>query len=190
MAQTTNYGLILYEPNDVTSYLVGWNATMNKVDNILGTIASTANTAAADSVANAGSIRTINNHLTTVDDELADNLKSINANTSSINGLSTNVTNLTGDVNVLSGKVDGVVDKFGDWFTGSISPSETQLTIQIPSAADTDVIEIYSDVYGWSPTGVDYQTNSNQIVLTFDAVTENIQVKVWRRSLADIGEGV
>lgn len=187
MAQTTNYGLILYEPNDVTSYLVGWNATMNKIDNIIGGVASTANTAAADSVANAGSIRSINNHLTTVDEEISKNTTDINTNTTTIQGLSTTVTNLAGDVNLLTKKVSDVDGKFGDWFTGSISPSETQLTIQIPSAADTDVIEIYSDVYGWAPTGVNYQTNSNQIVLTFDAVTENIQVKVWRRSLADIG---
>ena len=70
------------------------------------------------------------------------------------------------------------VDKDYGWvdLTGTLTAGSTTLTIQNEVINPTKCIEIFTDVYGVTPSNA--VVTSGQIVLTFEAQESNVGVKV------------
>lgn len=155
MQQTENFGLTIYEPNDVTSYLTssGWNGTMTKLDSIIKSIQTEGVKNGSDIAALELQTSNLNKNIETINDDVNTLKNATSGNTSNINGLNNRVIAVEKEVETLSEKVGKE-----NWYTGVLSAGETTLAIEIGTFTDVTLVDVYSSIYGVDPVSVELRT--------------------------------
>lgn len=188
MNQTENYGLTLYEPNDVTSYLSasGWNGTMQKIDSAMKTIQTAGTTNATD-------VSTLEQQMSTANSEIATLKTNVNSNTQTLTGYGArisateqNITSLQMVTTELNEDIIDVSNLAGKRYNGVLSKNETTIAITIDSFAKQTLVDVYTSIYGVNPLTLELRAASsgqpNLCVMTFDAQSTDMNVSVVLRN--------
>lgn len=185
MKKTPNYGLDIYEPNDVTSYLVTYNNTMTSIDGDMKNIEDKADKNAIDVAGLEQQVSTDHDEINNLTAEVSDLQSAVSGNTSNINGLDSRLTAMGTTVQNLSNLVNDTVPAF---YSGVLSANEKTLAIPIGEHIDNLIIMPTTSVYGLAPLTMEVRAASggqpNLIVTTWDAQAADVQVTmvIWDRN--------
>lgn len=183
MKETPNFGLTIYDPNDVLSYLTteGWNGTMEKIDTSMKQLEDVGSKNTLDLTTLEQQVSSDHDELNKLTGEVSDLTKVVSGNTSNINGLTNTINGVIVDVNGLKESVAGV----GSFYTAVLSKGETTLSVILGDVVDNIAVDIYTDLIDNNPvipltreirpaTG----GQPNLCVLTFDRLAVDLGVYV------------
>lgn len=176
MQTTTNYGLIIYEPNDVTSYLVNWNNTMQKIDESIAGVSTVAEKAKADILTTEQSLANANDEINELTGEVSDIKQELTATTARSQANAENITNLQTNIDNTNDRIDNVAMDVGERYTGILSTNEDTIAIATASLTENSLIDVYTDVYGLSPLTVVPDYDAKQVVMTFKAQATDVHI--------------
>ena len=186
MAQsTTNYNLTLYEPDDVPTWLVGWNNTMTTLDSTIKSVDDKAGKGATD-------IATLETQMQTAQQAIEQHGTDIDTNKTDIAGLKaadtamgTRIDQQDVKIETLSGEVNASVDMIGKAYRGVLSTGETTLSIIVGEITDNTLVDVYisKEIV---PNSVEVRSqepgNNNLVVMTFEQQEEDVTVAVVCRN--------
>ena len=186
MAQsTTNYNLTLYEPDDVPTWLVGWNNTMTTLDSTIKSVDDKACKGATD-------IATLETQMQTAQQAIEQHGTDIDTNKTDIAGLKaadtamgTRIDQQDVKIETLSGEVNASVDMIGKAYRGVLSTGETTLSIIVGEITDNTLVDVYisKEIV---PNSVEVRSqepgNNNLVVMTFEQQEEDVTVAVVCRN--------
>lgn len=173
---TTNYGLIIYEPNDVTSYLVNWNNTMQKIDESIAGVSTVAEKAATDILTTEQSLANANDEINELTGEVSDVKQELTATSARSQTNAENITNLQTSITNTNIRVDGIDKVVGARYTGILSTNEDTIAIATPTLMDDSLIDVYTNIYGVNPVTITPDTSAKQVVLTFAAQSVDMDI--------------
>lgn len=180
MQTTTNYGLTIYDPNDVTSYLTGtgWNGTMNKIDYSMKTIENKADKANVDLTTLEQQVTTNTNEINNLTAEVSDVTSKAIGNEANIAGLTNRMNAAENNIQQLTEQVGGL----GTVYRGVLTANESVLAINIGEFSDTSLVDVYASVYPLAPLSIELRPASggqpNICVTTWDVQSADVQVAV------------
>ena len=183
---TTNYNFTLYEPDDVPTWLVGWNNTMTSIDSTIKSVDDKAIKSAAD-------VGTLETQMQTATETLEQHGTDIEQAKTDIAGLKAQDTALgtridQQDIKIetLSGEVNASVDMVGKAFKGVLSRGETTLSIVVDKINEFTLVDVYISAAGVVPKSVEVRASSaptqNIVVMAFDAQESDMTVAVVLRN--------
>lgn len=184
MKTTPNYGLTIYEPNDITAYMSasGWNGTMEKLDTDMNGIQTQVTTSATNLATLEQQVSTDHDEINTLTSEVSDLTTTVQGNTANIAGLDTRITQTNTTVAGLQQDIAGIDEQIGQTFRGVLSKGETTLAITIGEFTNTSLVDVYSGTYGVNPLTIELRAASggqpNLCVTTWDAQTDDMDVAV------------
>lgn len=173
MQATENYGLIIYEPNDITSYLINWNNTMQKIDTSIAEVSVVAEKTKADILTAEQSLANANDEINELTGEVSDVKQELNATTTRSQTNSENIVNIKTDITSINTKVDNGI---GTRYTGILSTNEDTIAIATSKLNENSLIDIYTDIYGLAPLTVTPDYSAKQVVLTFNAQPKDTHI--------------
>lgn len=180
MQKTPNYGLDIYEPNDVTSYLTTYNSTMTKIDADMKVIEDLANKNATDLAALEQQVSNDHNEINNLTSEVSDLQTTVQGNTSNIAGLGNRMLEAENSIQTLNTEIAAVAVKD---YVGVMSSGEKTVAVSIGDYTENSLIDIYISQYGLAAHTVEVRPASggqpNLVVLTFDkAQTSDVRIDV------------
>lgn len=185
MKQTPNYGLPIYEPNDVTSYLTTYNSTMTQIDADMKQIEDQATKNTTDIAGLEQQASSNHDEINELTGEVSDLKTTVNGQTSQINGLTNTQTAQAAEILTIKNELAVSTQEF---YSGVLSANETTLAIAIGQHIDNLIIMPTSSVYGVSPLTVEIRPASggqpNLIISTWPAQAADLSVTfvVWDRN--------
>lgn len=180
MKETSNFGLTIYEPNDVLSYLTteGWNGTMEKIDSSMKQIEDVGSQNTLDLTTLEQQVTSDHDELNNLTGEVSDLTQTVSGNTANIAGLTTRVGTAEQNITALQGQVATL----GTTYRGVLSEGETTLAITIGDFTENSLVDTYQSVYGIAPLTVELRPASggqpNLCVTTWDKQEEDMDVAV------------
>lgn len=184
MKTTQNFGLSIYEPNDVTSYLSasGWNGTMEKIDSAMKSIQTEGSTNATDIATLESQMETAESNITMLNEEVTDLKTATSGNTSNINGINQSIASINQTLTVLNEDITDVADYAGKRFNGTLSANEETIAISIDNFTDDTLVDVYTSIYGINPLTIELRAASsgqpNLCVMTFEPQSVDMNVAV------------
>lgn len=180
MQETANYGLSIYEPNDITSYMqsTGWNGTMEKIDMSMKEIENKADKGATDITTLEQQMATANDEINNLTSEVSDVTQTATGNANNIAGLNNRMLTAENDIQALQ----EAALKNAQFYYGTLSTGETTLSVQVGDFGDKTVVLATTNPYGVAPLTMELRAatsgNPNLCVMTFDAQTADVNVTV------------
>lgn len=171
--KTTNYSLPIFIGNDVPSWLVDWNNAMQSIDTAIGNVLTLANTNSADIALTESAIDELKKLLDSAIPIINETVTKVSELTASVSAVGSTVESLKSGFNELQGDV-GVV------YRGILSAGETTLTLGCDTLTEESMLDVYTDVFGVSPTMIEPDVVAKTVKLTFPIQTGilNVRVKV------------
>lgn len=180
MKETPNFGLTIYDPNDVLSFLTteGWNGTMEKLDTSMKQIEDVGSQNTLDLTTLEQQVSSDHDELNNLTGEVSDLTQAVNGNVSNIAGLTTRMNQAEVNITNLGNRVATL----GTTYRGVLSAGETTLAIVIGEFGEDSLVDTYQSVYGIAPLTVELRPASggqpNLCVTTWDSQTEDMNVAV------------
>lgn len=169
--KTPNYSLPIFSGSDVPSWLTDFNSAMQEIDRAIANALTVANQAETDATVNESALNELRNALNeavpvieTTSTKVAELSLIVAANSSAVEKFNKEVEELKGDVGVL--------------YTGILSAGETTLTLSCDRLTKNSLIDVYTDVFGMSPTLIETDVPAKTLRLTFPIQTDTLNVKV------------
>jgi len=185
MKQTPNYGLPIYEPNDVTSYLTTYNQTMTQIDADMKQIEDQSTKNTTDIAGLEQQASSSHDEINELTGEVSDLKTTVSGQTSQINGLSNTQTAQAAEILAIQNKLGESTQVF---YSGVLSANEETLAIAIGEHTDNLIIMPTCSVYGLAPLTMEVRAASggqpNLIVSTWTAQSTDVNVTfvVWDRN--------
>lgn len=183
MKETPNFGLTIYDPNDVLSYLTteGWNGTMEKIDTSMKQLEDVGSKNTLDLTTLEQQVSSDHDELNKLTGEVSDLTTTVSGNTANIAGLTTRVGTAEQNITTLQGQIGNI----GNFYSAVLSKSETTLAITVGDTIDNIAVDIYTDLVNGKPlmpTSREMRAATggqpNMCVLTFDRQTVDVGVYV------------
>lgn len=169
--KTTNYNLPIFVGSDVPSWLTDWNSAMQLLDTAIGNVLTVANKANAD-------IQLTEAELEEVKKAVDEALPIIETATTELAQLKLSVQGIGSTVDNLGRDVEAIENNLGKIYTGVLSTGETTLTLAVDKLTNDSMIDVYTDVFGITPTLIETDVKAKIIRLTFALQTDILNVKV------------
>lgn len=178
MKVTENYGLSIYEPNDVTSYLTTYNSTMVKIDATIKSVDDQVQKNTTDLAAVEQQATSNHDEINNLTAEVSDNTTAIQGHTAQIAGQNQRLDQQDIKITAAEEKLANV----GSQYRGVLTANETTLAITIGNQIDNILIDVYSSVYGLHPLTAEIRPATggqpNLCVTTLDAQATDVNVTI------------
>lgn len=185
MKATVNYGLPIYEPNDVTSYLTTYNDTMVKIDDDLHQVETQATETAQDLAGVENTVESHTQELTELSDNVSNNTENIAGHGAQISALNQRIDAQDNRLLTIEGELAGV----GEVYRGVLSAGEETIAITIGKFNADSLVDIYAETYGVAPLTVELREATggqpNLCVMTFDPLEADLRLAVVVRTQAE-----
>lgn len=181
MQTTPNFGLTIYEPNDVTAYLTseGWNGTMEKIDTAMKQLEDTGTKNTADLNTLEQQVSSDHDEINKITGELSDLTQTVQGNTNNISGLNNRVLAAETDIATLQSSME---DAVAQRYDGVLSANEDTIAIEIGDFTDDSLVVPFTNIWGVTPLTVELRTATggqpNLCVMTFKAQATDMKVAV------------